>query len=164
MPIAKSSRHQKIIGDFGESLICNWLSRSGFEVTIVDHTGIDIVAYNLKRDWRIGISVKSRTRNVGQEGGVVKLIDNNNDILKIQEACKSFACEPWIGIYVETDEYSDLYLLSLKHLQENYSEKRNKGINWKMSEHHRSIYLEDKDVYHLNFTFRKTHWFNKRYF
>ena len=46
MEIIKSPRHQKIIGNFGESLICNWLSRSGFEVAVVDHTGIDIVAYN----------------------------------------------------------------------------------------------------------------------
>ena len=27
--ISKSTRHQKIIGEFGEHLICNWLSRSG---------------------------------------------------------------------------------------------------------------------------------------
>jgi len=34
--IEKSSRHQKIIGDLGENIICNWLSRSGFEVAIVN--------------------------------------------------------------------------------------------------------------------------------
>jgi hypothetical protein len=45
MKIVKSSRHQKIIGNLGEDLLCNWLSRSGFEVTVVDHTGIDVVAY-----------------------------------------------------------------------------------------------------------------------
>lgn len=37
MEIRKGSRHQKVIGDFGENLICNWLSRSGFEVVLVDH-------------------------------------------------------------------------------------------------------------------------------
>jgi len=67
MEINKSSRHQKIIGNFGEQLICNWLSRSGFEVIIVDHTGIDIIAYNPKTMQRIGISVKSRTRNIGKK-------------------------------------------------------------------------------------------------
>jgi hypothetical protein len=46
MEITKSSRHQKIIGQFGEMIICNWLSRSGFEVTVVDHTGLDIVAFD----------------------------------------------------------------------------------------------------------------------
>lgn len=42
--IYKSTRHQKIFGDFGEHIVCNWLSRSGFEETIADHTGIDIIA------------------------------------------------------------------------------------------------------------------------
>ena len=51
--IRKSPRHSKIIGDFGELKICNWLSRSGFEIALVDHTGIDIVAYdkNQDKDW-----------------------------------------------------------------------------------------------------------------
>jgi len=49
MSIEKSTRHQKIIGAFGEHFLCNWLSRSGFEVSIVDHTGIDLIAYNPKR-------------------------------------------------------------------------------------------------------------------
>lgn len=40
--IKKSTRHQHIIGKYGEYLVCNWLSRSGFEVGIVDHTGIDM--------------------------------------------------------------------------------------------------------------------------
>jgi hypothetical protein len=26
--------------------MANWLSRSGFEVVLVDHTGIDIIAFN----------------------------------------------------------------------------------------------------------------------
>ncbi len=57
--IKKSTRHQHIIGKYGEYLVCNWLSRSGFEVAIVDHTGIDIIAYNPKSQQRLGISVKS---------------------------------------------------------------------------------------------------------
>ena len=60
MDITKSTRHQKIIGDYGEMLICNWMSRSGFEVTVVDHTGIDIIAYNPNTKERLGITVKSR--------------------------------------------------------------------------------------------------------
>jgi Holliday junction resolvase-like predicted endonuclease len=59
--IEKSSRHPKIIGSLGEHLVCNWLSRSGFEVAVVDHTGIDVIAYNPKTKERLGITVKSRT-------------------------------------------------------------------------------------------------------
>lgn len=45
MMLEKSSRRQKIIGVFGDNLICNFLSRSGFEVSI-NHTGLDLFAYN----------------------------------------------------------------------------------------------------------------------
>lgn len=76
MEIVKSSRHQKIIGNFGENLICNWLSWSGFEMVLVDHTGIDIIAYNPKTDQRLGISVKSRTRGTGKEEDPVNLFSS----------------------------------------------------------------------------------------
>ena len=46
MDIEKSTRHSKIIGDLAEANLLNWLSRSGFEVCLVNHTGIDVVAYH----------------------------------------------------------------------------------------------------------------------
>ncbi|NLX07720.1 MAG: hypothetical protein GXY33_21485 [Phycisphaerae bacterium] len=55
MKIVKSTRHHKIIGDFGEALVCNWFSRSGFEVIAVDHTGIDVVAFNPSTKQRLGV-------------------------------------------------------------------------------------------------------------
>ena len=39
MNISKSSRHSKITGDFGETLILYWLSKYGFECALVDHSG-----------------------------------------------------------------------------------------------------------------------------
>ena len=71
--IRKSSRHQKIIGEFGEHMVCNLLSRSGFEVTRVNHTGIDIVAYNTSTGERFGITVKSRTLPEGKEATKVNI-------------------------------------------------------------------------------------------
>jgi len=65
MEIDKSTRHAKIVGDFGEQLVCNWLSRSGWEVVLVDHTGIDLIAYHKQTGKRIGISNKNnRKRNL----------------------------------------------------------------------------------------------------
>ena len=46
MRVNKSSRHTKITGDFGETLVLYWLSKYGFECAPVDHTGIDIIARN----------------------------------------------------------------------------------------------------------------------
>jgi hypothetical protein len=53
--------------------VANWLSRSGFEVAIVDQTGIDMVAYHRGSNRRLGITVKSRTRAKGQEGEAMNL-------------------------------------------------------------------------------------------
>jgi len=103
MDINKSTKHSKIIGNFGESLICNLLSRSGFEVVIVDHTGIDIIAYNKLSEERLGITVKSRTRTPKTEDTPVNLFSyqrGKDEQQKLIEACKSFACEPWIAVYV----------------------------------------------------------------
>ena len=44
----KSSRHSKVSGQFGEILVAYLLSKEGFEVAQVDHTGLDILAVNPK--------------------------------------------------------------------------------------------------------------------
>ncbi len=162
MEIIKSSRHQKIIGDFGELLVCNWLSRSGFEVALVDHTGIDIVAYNPSTKQRIGISVKSRTRDVGKEGEEVYLFSYQkarNDREKLLDACEAFACEPWIAVYVETLEYADVYLTSLENYDSKYrSRKATSHDTWKMSKKYRELYNRDPDVRHIRVEFHATNW------
>lgn len=133
-PIHKSSRHSEIIGQLGEVLICNWLSRSGFETSIIDHTGIDIIAYNSKTDRRFGISVKARTRVKGTERDHVTLLDDKkNDRKKLLDACRAFSCDPWVGIYLEATDHADMYLVSLKHYEETYGSQGTKRLlKWKM--------------------------------
>ncbi len=160
MEITKSSRHQKIIGNFGENLICNWLSRSGFEVMVVDHTGIDIIAYNPSTNKRLGITVKSRTRNVGKEGTAVNLFrSKKEDRFKLLTACKAFACEPWIAVYVETAAFADVYLTNLENYDMKYrvGEKRATD-NWKMSEKNKQHYSEDSKVKHIRIKFLANNW------
>ena len=160
--ISKGPRHQKIIGDFGENLICNWLSRSGFEVAIVDHTGIDIVAYNPSTEQRLGITVKSRTRDAGKEENSVNLLSyqkTKSDRQKLIDACNAFACEPWIAVYVETREYADVYLTSLRNFDEKHRSSKAKAIEaWRMTEKHKERYREDSDVHHIRIEFHVTNW------
>jgi hypothetical protein len=162
MGIDKGSRHQKIIGDFGENLICNWLSRSGFEVTIVDHTGIDLVAYHPSSHQRLGITVKSRTRTIGKEDASVNIFSyqgGKDDRQKVKEACQAFACEPWIAIYVEATDYAEVYLTSLKNYDQKYRGKEGKAIDdWKMRTHYTKKYEEDPCVKHIRMDFRLTNW------
>src|SRR5208283_4258115 len=97
--ITKSSRFTKVIGNFGENIVCNWLSRSGFEVALVDQTGIDVVASHRATRDRLGITVKSRTRLAGSEKVSVNVLSyqrGKDDRQKVLEACEAFACTPWI--------------------------------------------------------------------
>ena len=162
MEIVKSSRHQKIIGNFGEALLCNWFSRSGFEVTVVDHTGIDIVAYSPNTGQRLGVSVKSRTRKKGTETASVTVFSyqkSKNDRQKVLDACKAFACAPWIAIYVESSESADVFLLSLEHYDQKYRGKPNRTIDdWKMGEKHRKRYESDPNVKHIRMDFSRSSW------
>jgi Holliday junction resolvase len=164
MGITTGSRHQKIIGDFGEHLICNWLSRSGFEVVLVDHTGLDIVAYNPATGGRLGITVKSRTRRPGREQAAVNVFlyqKGKNDREKLLAACKAFACEPWIAVYVEADKFADLYLTSLAHYDEKYRGRDGRAIDdWKMTNKFREQYDADPEVKHIRISFEATHWWD----
>lgn len=162
MEIKKSTRHQRIIGKFGENLICNWLSRSGFEVTIVDHTGIDIIAYNPHTKQRLGITVKSRTRDKGTEHTPVNILSyqkGKNDRQKLLDACESFACEPWIAVYVETLESADVYLTSLKNYDEKYRGSAGKAIDdWKMRDKDKEQYKKDLGIKHIRIEFNISKW------
>ncbi len=136
MHIEKSSRHQHIIGKFGEYLVWNWLSRSGFEVAVVDHTGLDLVAFNPKTNQRLGITVKSRLREISKEGDSVNIFSyrkEKNDRQKLIDACTSFGCKPWIAVYVETEQFADLYLTSLNNYDSKYRPSQGRALDtWKI--------------------------------
>jgi len=89
--VEKSSRHAKITGDFGESVVLYWLSRSGFECARVDHTGIDLIAKRPRSEERLGISVKTRSRVPGTETDSVN-IGQARDLARVVEACSAFQC------------------------------------------------------------------------
>lgn len=160
LDIIKSSRHQKIIGDFGENLVCNWLSRSGFEVALVDHTGIDVIAFK-EGVGRLGISIKSRTRLRKTESSSVNLFKKTvttDDRVKIVQACNAFACEPWIGVYVETELGADLYLTSIDTYDKKYCTSNQSVDDWKMSTTFKDKYDQDTEVKHIHIDFKSISW------
>jgi Holliday junction resolvase-like predicted endonuclease len=157
--VNKSTRHQKIIGELGEMLVCNWLSRSGFEATVVDHTGIDIIAFHPLTTERYGISVKARTRARGKETETVTIFSRREDRQKIVKACEAFNCVPWIAIYVETTNDADLYITSLKNFEEKYC--KNNGletISWKMNFKDKQLYKSDLDIKNIHIDFSTNSW------
>jgi hypothetical protein len=157
--ITKSTRFAKAIGTFGENVVCNWLSRSGFEVALIDYTGIDLVAYRPRTGKRLGITVKSRTRREGLETDPVNLFfGKKNDRQKVKDACKFFACEPWIAVYIESTGQADIYLTSLKNYEAKYRRPGNKIDDWKMSLRSRTQYASDHAVRHIHITFEERRW------
>jgi hypothetical protein len=162
MNIAKGSRHSKVIGEFGEAFLSNWLSRSGFEVTTVDHTGLDIIAYHPPTKRRLGITVKSRTRDAGKETTSVNIFSyqkDHNDRAKLLDACEAFACEPWLAVYVETPQSADLYMTSLEHYDQTYRPSMPRTIDtWRMGKKDTPAYEADPNVQHLRVAFSATNW------
>lgn len=110
--MTKSSRHQKITGDFAELLVLYWLSKSGYECARIDHTGIDIIAA-APDGTRMGISVQGRSRKSGTEKSHVNL----HEFEEARVACGPFGCVPYSAIVVDRAGTISCYLLSLGHLE-----------------------------------------------
>jgi hypothetical protein len=158
MEIKKGDNHSKIIGNFGENLVCDFLSRSGFEVALIDHTGIDIIAYNKETNKRLGITVKSRTREVGTEETHVSIL-KGADRKKVSDACSDFNWDPWIAVYIETEKYADLYLISLHDYDEKYGGGRTqKSVNWYMGRKAKERYENDPNVKYIHVEFIERNW------
>ena|ERR1700726_2744887 len=162
--IDKSSRHTKIVGHFGEYLVCNWLSRSGFEVSVVDHTGMDVIAYLPHTQQRLGITVKSRTRKPGTETDSVNLFQKaKQDREKLLDACTAFNCEPWIAVYAECDMRADLFLTSLQNYDNRYGTRGENAIDgWRMTEKSVREYEADPEVKHIIIEFKAKDWWNNK--
>lgn len=161
--IDKSSRHQKIIGDFGESLVRSWLSRSGFEVWVVDHIGIDLIAYHSATKQRLGITVKSRMRIEDQREteSVYLFREAKGDRKKLKDACNALDCEPWLAIYVECESTADLFLTSLANYDEKYRLVERQQDAWRITKKQRLEYKSDPAIKHLEFEFKTGNWWNE---
>ena len=122
----------------------------------------DIIAHHPKTGKRIGITVKSRTRNVGSETTQVNLLSyrkGKNDRQRVLEACTAFGCEPWIAVYVETSEYSELFLTSLENYDNKYRISEERALDtWKMSPKYKSKYLADNEVKYVRAEYKGDGW------
>ena len=162
MEFKKGPRHNEIIGECGKHILLNWLSRSGVEGCMVDHPGLDVIAYHPAMKQRLGITVKSRTRTAGAENSSVNLMSyskGKDDRQKLLDACKAFSCEPYLAIYIETSDSSDLFLTSLENYDKKYRSKEWKTLDdWKMGETFFLQYDNDDEVRHVHMIFDRNNW------
>ncbi len=155
MKIKKSTRHSKITGDFGESVVVYWLSKHGFECAVVDHTGIDIIARKPHTPDIMGISVKSRSRNEGAEEEHVSIKNSNFD--KAKQACDVFECVPYFAIVVDAGNMVRAFLLSMKHLLKLFP-KGQTASSWKMSKRYLEKYSRDPEIKWFTLTTTANNW------
>jgi Holliday junction resolvase len=155
MKIIKSSRHSKITGDFGEGFILYLLSKTGFECASVDHTGIDIIARRPNSKELMGISVKSRSRSEGSEGTHVNVTKNH--IEKIQEACKTFKCKPYIAFVVDEANFIKILIVSIQDMLK-IRPGGNKVSAWAMTNDQLQKYKDNKNIMWLELSLHEGRW------
>ena len=155
MNIQKSSRHSKITGDFGEAIILYLLSKTGFECAPVDHTGIDIIARRPKSTELMGISVKSRSRSEGTEGSHVNVSKSHID--KIQEACQTFKCKPYIAFVVDESNYIRIIILSIKDMLK-IRPGGKKVSAWSMTQKELQEYKDNRKIMWLELNLHEGRW------
>lgn len=147
------------VGRFGEHLVSYWLARSGYEVAIIDYTGIDVIARDPESKNLLGITVKTRLRTKGKATSVALFKGNDRD--KVNVVCKAFNCQPWLAVYVECEDTADLYLTSLKHYDKHYRRKGLKKEAWYMTADDRRKYNRDQFVKHVAITFDHLGWLSQ---
>lgn len=148
----KSSRHSKITGNFGENLVCYWLSRRGYETAHVDHTGIDLISKRSKSKERLGISVKTRSKI--SKGKMGHLNIKVSDFKKVEDACLAFGCTPYFAIVSDCNGKISAILISLNRLKKLYPNS-NKIIAFSLSDDKAEAYKNMKGVEYIEFN--KTH-------
>ena len=155
LEINKSSRHSKITGDFAESLVLYWLSKHGFECAKVDHTGIDLIAKNPITGELMGISVKSRSRDIGTEKSSLNIPNDNFE--KVDKACEAFGCFPYFAILIDRNNFIDIFILSKEKLLELFPIGKAVSI-WKMNDNQMDFYRRDKSIIQIEFKHDTINW------
>lgn len=151
----KSTRHSKLTGDFGEALLLNWLSKYGYECARVDHTGIDLIARDLKEKGPWGISVKCRSRYDGTENNQIRLpVDG---FQKAREACEAFSREPYYGIIIDGAQKIRCYLLSLERLEQIVG-KGGDNRYWRMNAEWLAEYERDPQIMRFELDMSFCYW------
>ena len=156
MKLTKSSRHSKITGDFGESLVLYWLSKYGFECAMVDHTGIDLIARNPNNEKVLGISVKSRSRTGDTKSSSLNI--GNANFEKAAKACEAFGCIPYFAIVIDAGDKITVFVLSMEEL-ERIAPQGKSVSSWKMSPKYLEQYKNNPNIMMIELSHNTPRWF-----
>jgi hypothetical protein len=116
-----------------------------------------LIARNPVTNELMGISVKSRSRNIGKEKEGLNIPNDNFE--KVDNACKSFGCVPYFAILFDGDEILTIFILSKEKLLEMFPSGKSVSI-WKMGKIYLEKYKTDKDIFIIEFTYSTLNWWN----
>lgn len=103
----------------------------------------------------MGISVKSRCRDVTKEGEYLRI--PQDDLEKVDLACASFHCVPYFAIVIDAGNLLRAYIMSKQHLLV-VCPPTPSGIAWKMTPAHVSQYEEDPHIMAFEFQSQTKRW------
>ncbi|MCX6757249.1 MAG: hypothetical protein NTW35_03875 [Candidatus Nomurabacteria bacterium] len=155
MEIDKATRHAKITGNFGESIILYLLSKHGFESANVDHTGIDIISRNKKTGELMGISVKARSKTEKAKGSYIGV--PNKHFKKVDEACKAFGCIPYFAFVSDEVDKIHIFILSQEELLKIHPQRESIST-WTMSEKAVEEYQKNPKIISFVFDYKNINW------
>lgn len=77
----------------------------------------------------------------------------------MKEACEAFACEPWIGVYVETSNFADVFLTSLNNFDRKIKGRKSQPArNWNMGDKNIEKYKQDSEIKYIRIIFNASNW------
>lgn len=152
----KSSRHSKIVGDFGEAIVLYWLSKYGYECARIDHTGIDLIAREPNGTRIMGISVKSRDPLEHRKNAQINL--PADQFVKVRRACEAFGCVPYFAFVVETSDAIRGFLVPLEHLEAIAGGASGGMRYWRMRETDLGTYVHDDRIRSFTLTITSCSW------
>ncbi len=140
---SKSTRNSKIVGNFGEALLLYWFSKHGSECANIDHTGIDLIVSTRKTGERMGISVKSRSRESGNQYSSIYV--KNAEFKKADQACKAFGCKPYFAFVSDAADVIRVFVISKKHLLKRFPCGK-RVCSWKMTKKAVAAYNDSPEI------------------
>ena len=103
----------------------------------------------------MGISVKSRCRNTGEEGTYIRIPKDN--FSKIKKACKAFGCLPYFAIVVDEADSITVFILKMEKLLKMFPIGKS-TLGWKMNKKNIERYRSDPDIKIIEFSHETKKW------
>jgi hypothetical protein len=96
----------------------------------------------------MGISVKSRSRNVGTESTILSI--GREHIKKLERTCDFFDCVPYLAVVVDAADSITTFIVRIRHYLDALA-PGTRGLYWSMRAKALKQYAADPEVFCFRF-------------